>query len=139
MTSFKQIGYLIYRPKNKNITLSCQSHNKSDIFILCVLYFFLFYLIYLSVLSAFRWANIACVYIRSNLFETRKMGKVVQHRKNILYPFPDLSNTNCNTSFKLTAAATAPLWCCQKIYLLTKKWKKISFEWKRMFFCLFPL
>ena len=46
--------------------LSCRPHNKSDVFVLCVLY------------------------IRSNLFETRQMGKVVQHCKNILNPLPDL-------------------------------------------------
>ena len=32
-----------------------------------------------------------------------------------------LMNTNCNTYIKLTAAMTAPRWCCQKIYLFTKK------------------
>ena len=36
----------------------------------------------------------------------------------------------------MTAAATAPLWCCQKIYLFTKKVDKIGFECKSMFFAL---
>ena len=42
------------------------------------------------------------------------------------------SNTNCNTNIKLTAAATAPLWCCQKFTFY--QLEKISFEWKSMFF-----
>ena len=37
----------------------------------------------------------------------------------------------------MTAAATAPMWCCQKIYLLTNKVGKISFEWKKVFFLAF--
>ena len=44
----------------------CWPHDKNDVFVLCVLY------------------------RRSNLFETRQMGKVVQHRENILNPLPDL-------------------------------------------------
>ena len=47
-------------------SLLSRQDNKSDVFVLCVLY------------------------IRSNLFETRQMGKVVQHCKNILNPSPDL-------------------------------------------------
>ena len=43
----------------------CRPHKKSDVFVLCFLY------------------------RRSNLFETRQVGKVVQHCKNILYPSPD--------------------------------------------------
>ncbi len=43
------------------------------------------------------------------------------------------SNTHWNTYIKLTAATTAPRWCCQKIYLFTKKVIKISLEWKSMF------
>ena len=31
------------------------------------------------------------------------------------------SNTNCNTYIKLTAATSAPRWCCKKKYLFTKK------------------
>ena len=38
-----------------------------------------------------------------------------------------------NTHIKLTAAATAPLWCCQKIYLFTKKWKKSALNEKVCF------
>ena len=30
-----------------------------------------------------------CVYQRSNLFETRQIGKLVQHLGNILNPLPD--------------------------------------------------
>ena len=31
-----------------------------------------------------------CVYQRSNLFETRQIVKLVQHRENMLNPSPDL-------------------------------------------------
>ena len=44
------------------------------------------------------------------------------------------SYTNCNTYIKLTAAATALLWCCQKIYLFTKKWTKSALNEKVYFF-----
>ena len=63
--SFKQIGSLIEKHKTKTTLLLCWPHNKSDVFVLCFLY------------------------RRSNLFETRQMGKVVQHRQNILNPWPD--------------------------------------------------
>ena len=44
------------------------------------------------------------------------------------------SNTNCNTYIKLTAATTAPRWCCQNFLLFHKKVDKIRFERKSMFF-----
>ena len=47
------------------------------------------------------------------------------------------SNTNCNTYIKLTAATTAPCWCCQKINLLTKKWTKSALN-EKVCFLLFP-
>ena len=60
------MGYLIEKQKNKTSLLLCQPHNKTDVFVLCLLY------------------------RRSNLFETCQMGKVVQHCYNILNPLQDL-------------------------------------------------
>ena len=64
LTSFKH-GSLIEKHKTKTSLLSCRPHNKSDVSVLCFLYG------------------------RFNLFETRQMGKVVQHFENILNPFPE--------------------------------------------------
>ena len=65
LTSSKRKWSLIEKHKTKTSLLSCRPHNKSDVFVLRFLY------------------------RRSNLFETRQVGKVVQHRKNILNPLPD--------------------------------------------------
>ena len=46
------------------------------------------------------------------------------------------SNKNCNTYIKLTAAKTAPRWCCQKINLFTKSGQN-QLEWKKVFFFAF--
>ena len=63
LTSFKQIGSSIENTQNKNITfIVWPTQFKSFVFL----------------------------YQRSNLFETRQMGKVVQHCENILSPLPEL-------------------------------------------------
>ena len=113
MTSFTQFGTLIEKTHTKKSLLLCWLHNKSDVFVLCVLY------------------------IRSNLFETRQMGKVVQHRKNILNPFPDLLRGVASHQTQIVT----PISMLSKdleIYLLTKS-EKISFEWKKYVFCLLLL
>ena len=66
MKGFKRIISLIEKHKTKQSLLSCRPHNISECFVLCV------------------------CYRRSNFFETRQMGKVVQHHKNILNSSPDL-------------------------------------------------
>ena len=78
---------------------------------------------------------------RSKMFEKRQIGKLVQHREIFKKPLARLvkrccksKNTNCNTYIKLTAATTAPRWCCQKIYHFTKKGKKTALKEKIKFF-----
>ena len=116
--SFKQIVSLIEKRKNKKTLFLCQPHNKGDCFELCVLY------------------------TRSNLFETRQMGRVVQHQNGkplarLIKMCCKSSNTYCNTYIKLTAATAAPLWRCQKIYLFTEKWTKSALN-KKVCFLRFP-
>ena len=83
---------------------------------------------------------------RSRVFEIRQMGKVVQHRENILNSRQTnwlikrccmSSNTNCNTYIKLTTATTAPRWWYPKITLFTKKWAKRALNEKVCVFAIF--
>ena len=61
------------------------------------------------------------------------MGKIVQHRENILNPSREKlrgvksSNTIGKTYIKLTALTTAPCWYCRKITFSLKKSGQLSF------------
>ena len=78
-------------------------------------------------------------YRRSNLFETRQMGKVVQHRKIMLNSLPDLLRGVASHQTQIVTPLSNWLQQRQrcagavKKFTFSQKVDKISFEWNLWF------